>query len=41
MDNANVAEAEARLGPNGETIREMIGNTYRCAVGGRWWFLRS
>src|SRR5262245_41712230 len=31
MEAADLAQAEPRFGPNGETVREMIRNTYRCA----------
>jgi hypothetical protein len=30
MEAANTEEAEARFGPQGETVREMIRNSYRC-----------
>jgi hypothetical protein len=32
MENVDLAEAEMRAGPHGETVREMIHNTYRCAT---------
>lgn len=30
LDAVNMSEAEERVGPNGETLREMIRNTYHC-----------
>jgi hypothetical protein len=30
LDKVDLSEAEERVGPNGETLREMIRNTYRC-----------
>jgi hypothetical protein len=30
LETADLADAEMRAGPNGETIREMIRETYRC-----------
>jgi hypothetical protein len=31
LRSLDLAEAEMRAGQNGETVREMIGHTYRCA----------
>ena len=30
LDSINMAEAEENLGPNGETLREIISDTYHC-----------
>jgi hypothetical protein len=30
LDSVDMAEAEQEAGPNGETLREMIKNTYHC-----------
>jgi len=30
LETADLADAEVRAGPNGETIREMLRETYRC-----------
>ena len=30
LNNANIAEVEVKAGYNGETLREMLRNTYRC-----------
>ncbi len=32
LDSVNMAEAEEIAGANGETLREMIRNTYRCGT---------
>ena len=41
LESANLAQAEARAGQNGETVREMIRATYRCASAAEEdWFVR-
>lgn len=30
LDSVNMAEAEEKVGPNGETLRKMISDTYQC-----------
>jgi hypothetical protein len=41
MESVNLAEAEMRAGPNGETCTEMIRTTYRCATAAELdWFVR-
>ncbi len=30
LENVNIARAEDKVGPNGESLREMIRNTYHC-----------
>jgi len=41
LDGADITEAETRAGPNGETVREMISETYRCASAAEEdWFVR-
>ena len=32
LENVNFAEAEGKVGPNGETLREMIRKTYHCGT---------
>jgi hypothetical protein len=41
MVNVDLAEAEVHAGPQGETVREMIRNTYGCATAAELdWFVR-
>jgi hypothetical protein len=41
LRRADLAQAEVRAGPNGETVREMIRDTYRCGSAAEEdWFVR-
>jgi hypothetical protein len=41
LDNADIAEAEMKVGYGGETVRQMIRETYHCASAAEEdWFVR-
>jgi hypothetical protein len=41
LDDADIKEAEAKMGMGGETIREMLRNTYKCrSAAEEDWFVR-